>query len=258
MLLSELEYIVLAETGQYITGSMKCIGINRELFYKGLVKKSLSLYERYRPDVYTFNRYAVPTGNAQASIKFVEEVDSLKAIVDERSLLVANVGPHSKDPLRIPTQIYSCVPVNVVSTAGVLYLINETRFRQLAEQTVLHEPRTFLYQYEAPWLYVSEIGMMDITAGYPYVRVEMYAAQEPHALVDVDLHHIEEGKDDIFLDLVIAQFLMMVGRSRRVFMIDGQPVTYDASEMVSEGKELYDEARNRLYEQSNWWLSFPV
>jgi hypothetical protein len=46
MLLSELETIILCESGSFILGAMECLGISKELFYKGIVKRELGTYER--------------------------------------------------------------------------------------------------------------------------------------------------------------------------------------------------------------------
>jgi hypothetical protein len=258
MFLSEIIDIVLFETGQFFfstttaagTNPMSCLGISKELFYTGILKRELGLYERYRPDVYTFNVYASPTGNAESTVVFSETTtpglqESYMSPFDPR------LGSKSRDPGRIPEWIQQVVPVNVLTTAGILYLIHESRFINTGERTIIHEPRTFLWQYEKPILFVTETGGMDITAAYKYQRIESYDSQGN--LEDIEFVSMEPGKDSIFIDLVIGKFLQAVGRSRRAFQLNDSPIQYDATELVAEGVERYAQATEQLYEQSEWW-----
>jgi hypothetical protein len=207
----------------------------------------------YRPDIYEFNRQAVPTGNAEATITFAESLDSLGEIIGAESQNVFSpfVSERNRDPGRVPLWIMEVTPVNVLTVAGILYLIQETRFTSVAEQSILHEPRTFLWKYEAPILYLTETGLMDIRAAYTYQRIEIYDAD--NKLVDVNFVNVDEGKDEIFIDMVLGKFLQKIGRSRRAFTLEGQPVQYDATELVSEGIEIYAQAKERLYDQSAWY-----
>lgn len=251
MFLTELIDVVMCVSGQFIVGDISCLGINKEIFYKGVVKPTLKFYERYRPLEYTFNRVALPTGNAEATIIF-GEADSIGDVFSP-DIFDPRVALANRDPGRIPKWISSVVPVNVLTVAGILYLIQETRFTNVSEQSILHEPRTFLWHYEEPILYVTETGNMDITAHYSYIKEEVRDSEAN--LLDVDMDGLDEGKDQIFIDLVIGKFLQKIGRSRRAFQLNDLPITNDAEALVGEGIELEREARERLYEQSNWWQS---
>lgn len=257
MLLTELIDIILCESGQFITSPpgtplLECLGINTEMFFKGIVRPMCKLYERYRPLTYTFNRTAIASGNAEGVIVFGED----SADPASFSVFDPRVGRLSQDPGRIPKWISSVVPVNVLTTAGILYLIQETRFTNVAEQSILHEPRTFLWRYEAPILYVTETGTMDITAHFSYIKFEIFDSNGN--IVDYDMEDLDEGKDRIFVDLVLAKFLQKVGRSRRAFRLNDLPIEYDAEALVGEGIELEREARERMYEQSNWYDAIGV
>jgi hypothetical protein len=261
MLLSELVEVILCESGQFIAGDLECIGINLKQLYKGIVIRELSTYERYRPDVYQFNRLAQPTGNAEATVDFFDTSDSTGTPEPRKDggIFDANHSGHNVDPGRVPLWISQVVPVNVLTTAGILYLIQETRFTNVGEQSILHEPRTFLWHYErakdktSGILYTTETGRLDITAAYEYHRIEMYDVEGN--LVDVEFENMEEGKDEIFIDMVLGKFMMKIGRARRAFTLNNSPVQFDSEQLVQEGNTIYDQAKERLYEQSEWWTA---
>lgn len=247
----------MCESGQFIVSGgaagvnpLDCLGVSTELFHKGIVKPVCKLYERYRPLTHTFNRTALPSGNAEGIIIFGSGDDS-NPDPDTTDIFDPRVALANRDPGRPPKWVSSVVPVNVLTVAGILYLIQETRFTNVAEQSILHEPRTFLWHYENPILYTTETGTMDITAHYSYIREEIFDSDGK--LVDVDMEDVDEGVDRIFIDLVLAKFLQKVGRSRRTFRLNDLPIEYDAEAMVSEGIELEREARERMYNQSNWY-----
>lgn len=259
MLLSELVEIILCESGQFIAGDLDCLGINLNQLYKGIIKREIQTYERYRPDVYRFNRIAHPTGNAEATIDFFDRRDSLGMPIpfQDGGIFDANHAGHNIDPGRVPAWIQEIVPVNVLTVAGILYLIQETRFTNVSEQSILHEPRTFLWSYErakdksSGILYTTETGKMDIVAAYEYHRIETYDSE--NNLLEVDFVNMEDGKDEIFIDMVLGKFMQKIGRARRAFTLNNSPVTFDGDQLVSEGVQIYDQAKERLYDNSEWW-----
>lgn len=259
MLLSELIDNILQESGQFIVGDLACIGWNKKRFLDGTVLNELKLYERYRPLTFRFNRRADQFANGQASIFFSTQ-DSLGAhdgSFDAGVVYNHRVGLFNRDPGMVPKWVSEVVPVNVLTSAGVLYLIQETRFINTSERSILHEPRTFMWEYERDEdhgiLYTTETGKMDITAHYEYPVIDMVDSEA--VFVDADLQYIDAGKDEIFLDIILGRFLISIGRSRRLAVLNNSPISFDAGELVSEGTEMVKEARERLYEQSNWWQS---
>lgn len=263
MLLSELVEVIMCESGNWIVGDLDCLGINIGQLYRGIVKRELQTYERYRPDVYRFNRFARPSGNAEAVIDFfdtsVDDPNGMPIPSKDGGIFDANHPGHNVDPGRVPSWIQEITPVNVLTTAGILYLIQETRFTNVGEQSILHEPRTFLWHYErardksSGILYTTETGNMDITAAYEYHRIETYDTS--NNLVDVEFVNMEEGKDEIFIDMVLGKFMQKIGRARRAFTLNNSPVQFDGEQLVSEGTQIYDQAKERLYDNSEWWQS---
>ncbi len=259
MLLSELIDEILLESGQFIVGDLTCIGFDKLKFLNSVVISELKFYQRYRPLTFRFGRRADQIANGQASIFFSNQ-DSTGAhdgSQDAGQIFSNRVGIFNRDPGIVPTWVSEVVPTNLRTSAGILYLMQETRFINTVERSILHEPRTFLWHYEHDddhgILYTAETGNMDITAHYEYPVVDMVDSQG--TFIDAELKYIDQGKDEIFIDMVLGKFLVILGRSRRAFTLANSPVNFDASELVAEGTELVKESRDRLYEQSNWYDS---
>ncbi len=62
-------------------------------------------------------------------------------------------------------------------------------------------------------------------------------------------------KDHRFLSLVQGRFMQGLGRSRKAFILNDLPITSDASDMVSAGKEIEKEALTEMQENGKWWMS---
>jgi hypothetical protein len=257
MFLSEILDNIIQEAGQFIIGDLSCFGWSKEKFLNSLVINELKFYERYRPLTFRFNRRADQLANGQASLFFSNKDSTGAHDGSQDAGLVFNqrVGELNRDPGLVPEWISSVIPVNVLTTAGILYLIQETRFINTSERSILHEPRTFLWHYEHDdnhgILYTSETGKMDITAHYKYPVIDMVDSNGN--FVDAEIKYLDAGKDEIFLDIILGRFLVSVGRSRRLATLNNSPINFDAAELVSEGTEMMKEARERLYEQSQWW-----
>jgi len=56
-----------------------------------------------------------------------------------------------------------------------------------------------------------------------------------------------------FLDMMLGLYLMYVGEARKAFVLDGLPFSNDAAELYEVGKELFENARERLEEENNSW-----
>lgn len=78
----------------------------------------------------------------------------------------------------------------------------------------------------------------------------------PHVYTNDTIASIEI--QDNFLNLVVGRFLMSVGKSRRAFTVAEMPIQTDASEMISEGKELYDTTLELIRVNSKFNLAILV
>lgn len=87
-----------------------------------------------------------------------------------------------------------------------------------------------------------------------------------YQLVYMAPHKFDESTDilpsiqlhDRFFSLLVGRFLMSVGKSRRAFSVAEMPIQTDASEMISEGKELYDSALEEIRMNSKFNLAILV
>ena len=59
--------------------------------------------------------------------------------------------------------------------------------------------------------------------------------------------------DEIFLDMMLGLYLMYVAEVRKGFKLNDLPFENDADELYAEGKEIFNEARERLNEEDNSW-----
>lgn len=64
--------------------------------------------------------------------------------------------------------------------------------------------------------------------------------------------------EDRLINLLVGRFLMTVGKSRRAFTVSEIPIETDASEMISEGKEIYDETLEFIKLNSSFNLAILV
>lgn len=62
--------------------------------------------------------------------------------------------------------------------------------------------------------------------------------------------------DQLFIQLCQGLFLKGIGRSRRAFTLNDLPVLMDAGEIVSEGKEMYNEAFEKLENKQKFHLAW--
>jgi hypothetical protein len=69
-----------------------------------------------------------------------------------------------------------------------------------------------------------------------------------------DIPHIT-SRDHRFLKLVQGRFMQALGRSRKAFILNDLPITSDAPEMVSTGKEIEKEAIDEMNESGKWYMA---
>lgn len=112
---------------------------------------------------------------------------------------------------------------------------------------------------EIPFEYRKPTLTVPVSATY-----EIYGVYN-HKLVEVDLGNGKKtwtvdsitDNEDEFLDLLTAKFLIGLGRSRRAFTMQDMPLTTDASDLVSEGKEMEKEAMEELFnEKGRFYLAW--
>lgn len=108
------------------------------------------------------------------------------------------------------------------------------------------------WRYNAPTLYTTLRGQFIITANYKYEYTETFDSGNLANIINVDIPCIDVSHDK-FLDLVLADFLIGLGRSRRAFTLNDLPVLNDGSELASEGKELKESTKESLGIMNKWY-----
>lgn len=212
MKLTELEQIVIIESGQFLLGSdLTAVSLDLTKFWV-MVKRALNEYGKWRP---------------------VQQRSQIQAGMLHYTFTV-NTG------VGIPDWVSSVVPVT--SPKNPLGM--------LAGQVSSMEQREFLWEYRSPDLYLTETGIFDIvTVHKPSSSVTIVS----NVVTEVDLPDLSDA-DLLFIDLVVSRFLQAVGKSRRAFTLSELPIETDASEIVSEGNDLYEKTMEELRENNSWYL----
>ena len=219
--LSEMEEIVMLETGEYLLGSLENLSLDSARFWV-LVKRVLKFYNSKRPFTYSHN-----------------------IIINGRSHVYTdgvNYGP--------PAWISSVVPV---TSSNIMDIYSLMTTRVVGEMSLLEVPRAFTWKYENPRLYCGEDGTMDVTE----IHDHQYSiiTDSSDVITDVTFTTLSQRDDPLFFELLIAKFLTMLGRSRRAFTMNDLPIDMDGGELVSEGQELWRESLEKLEEVDKWWLA---
>lgn len=222
MKLSDLVEIVLVESGEFIvTNSLDDLGMSDNQFWR-IVKTILGTYDSYKP--YTVTR----------NIQLSDYTYTFSA----------------SEPNGIPEWISQVIPVSSYDKVGV-FLYYEAQ-RATGELSSLEPaPRTVLWKYEKPKLWVTEGDWFDVVCHYNHTYEILEGSTGD--VEDMDFPTLSE-KDDLFIKLVLGKFLKALGRSRRAFVLEDLPVTMDASDLVSEGDDIYKETLELLMnDQSDWY-----
>lgn len=237
MKLTEIIDLTLVDSGQFVVGGLNELCLDKDKFWL-MVQTVLVTYERHRP--YQWNE----TINVSKSHTFTEVVedDSL----DEKSWVRTKV---------VPEWVSEVLPVGVGNVVNNQFIINQT-IAQAGGATgpqvqPARQPAQWLWKYDKPTLYIPYTGRVDILCVAKYIRNATYATGGD--LKDVDIVGLEH--DRMFMDMVTGKFMQAIGRSRRAFTLDDLPVTSDSDSLVTEGKDLYDQAYEKLEERNSWALA---
>jgi hypothetical protein len=185
------------------------------------VKQQLDFYQKYLPETKSYNIW-LP---ANFFYTFGEQKDE-----------------------RVPEWVSSVIPIglyNVISTA--VYFSASSPYQVYKGNQELMNPRPFLWDYRKPRLYISEPGRFDVSCCYKFETIPQI---EKGQVMDVEIVSFEP--EWVFYDLLLGQFLQMIGRSRRAFTYNELPITTDADQLVTEGTEMYNTAKETLFSLSTF------
>lgn len=111
------------------------------------------------------------------------------------------------------------------------------------------------WRYDKPVLQLGGTisGSTEITAHWEFIE-PIPILDSSDKIVDYDLSDISYSDDKLF-DLVRGKFQESLGLSRRMFTLNDLPVTMDSDSLISEGKELQQQAKDSLEERNAWHLA---
>jgi len=116
------------------------------------------------------------------------------------------------------------------------------------QKSPVSQPPEMPWTYRKPILYTSANGEFEVTAVYHH-SIEQDTAGN-YYLPTIDYN------DDLFFKLLLGKFLQKLGRSRKAFTLNDLPIASDAADLVSDGRDLEQEALQELGELSKWYLAW--
>ncbi len=142
----------------------------------------------------------------------------------------------------------------VSEVTPIRYLGNSYNMGMRTTDTFLIDP------IEAPWDYNKHTKLLTVPYSAFYKIVLCYYHQIDSKFDEITGETVYDIKtisaqDGIFFKLLQGMFLTGIGRSRRAFTLNDLPITVDASEMASEGKELIDEAKEEIKNIQKFYLA---
>lgn len=209
-----------------------------------------------------FNKILIRSGHFVMKKRNIElDVDSFRELVEDALDIYSDSVPYSKkytknlsgsrqitldenfdtDMARKPDWLSEVHPIR---TTGMLYgyypnTIYGWGYASKYQSEALNDPVT------APWDYNKDSGLLVVPySGYYKIRAVWRHIIEETTDADGNKTYIVKtisGRDQAFLKLCQAMFMIGIGRSRRAFTLNDLPILMDASEIVSDGRELYQE-----------------
>ena len=116
----------------------------------------------------------------------------------------------------------------------------------------LQEKAQIPFVYRKPELYVSVSAEFDIHAVWKHRIIE---TQDQFEGFIFEIPTISND-DTMFFKLLQGLFLTSIGRSRKAFTLNDLAITMDATEIASEGQEIYDKAMEDLENHQKFYLSW--
>jgi hypothetical protein len=218
MKLSDIIDYILLETGNYLVSDLVKSEINLNKFLI-LTKSVLGEYTNYRPRRDSSTIYV-------ESQQYIFPQESSPITIDKISNRFITLNNLYQEPNLEP----NLLPNRIRDTE--------------------HIPALPTWKYNRPKLYINYVGLLYVMGNYDYTIRNIYNSEM--AIIDYDLVEITYSNTE-FLNLLAAKFLMTVGKQRRAFTANDLPITTDASDLVSEGKDLWDSTMETLRQNSTWW-----
>lgn len=135
----------------------------------------------------------------------------------------------------------------VVSTYGEKDLLITTETDLIRLNSHIPTLREQYWRYEKPLLITGISGLVSVRGYYNYEFVPIPGTDD-YNIPDLDMECNSESK------LIQAKLLMTLGRSRRSFTMSEIPINTDASELYSEGNQLWESTKESIQTSSKWYV----
>lgn len=224
MNISDIFDRILLRSGQFILRKSN-VEIDVDSF-RILVEDALSIYNKAYP--------------------FTKQYD--REVVYPRQLILDSNFDH--DMGRAPNWVSEVTPVR--------YLGNAYSLGSMIGSTPIDGE--LIDPVHAPWDFNKQTGALTVPYSAYYKIIACYYHQIDEVEDENSGEMIYEVKtitiqDGVFFKLLQGMFLMGIGRSRRSFTLNDLPITVDASEMASEGREMLDEAKEDIKNIQKFYLA---
>ena len=149
----------------------------------------------------------------------------------------------------IPDMISDVIPTYTTFLNPFASWVQYQNGVQLEDQ----EKQMFVWRYDKPTLRVDRMGEMEVFVVYnhPILQKE----DKDTGLKYWDLPTIDES-DVAFLDLMTAKFMIMLGRSRRLFSQSEAPINIDFQGLLSDGAALEEKAMQQILDNARFYIGW--
>lgn len=162
-----------------------------------------------------------------------------RPIVREFNIVVHGEGRHLLSPA--PLWVSRVTPMHTGSVDKNLQIL-------MSGMT----SKNFFWKYEEPYLYLPYAHAVDIKACFRSTVLEV--KDDKDQIIDYDYVDLKED-DDVIINLALAQYLIVIGSSRKSFQVNDTNFQLDGSEMVSRGEEILRTTEELLRDNSKWYLA---
>jgi hypothetical protein len=217
---------ILIRSGQFVLASSN-VELNIERFRR-IVESTLAVYGRYSPH----------EEHVLVSAFGTREID-----LSAESIAILTKKPY----LQAPTFVSDATPTRQIPL-GITKIFPGLNTGNNPE---LYDKQQAPFEYRKPKLYLPFSAKWDIHCAFAHPIHEV----TENGKFEYYLPTITMA-DQAFFDYLQGMFLMGVGRSRRAFTLNDLPITMDASEIASDGKELRDQALEFMSNHQKFYLAW--
>lgn len=216
---------ILLRSGQYIIKKAK-VDIDVDSF-RVLVEDALADYSKSVP----------------------HEVESLINLNNFRSFIFP--VDYNEELQRRPDWLSEVTPTSSFGSYQSVLMYKPVEARKIVAEDPVECP--WVYNKQTHELVVPYSSYYKIIGCYKHIVVGTFNDETGETDYDVPTISLD---DQLFFKLLRGMFLQGIGRSRRAFTLSDLPIVMDADQLVSDGVEMEDKAREDLKDVQKFYLSY--